>query len=161
MRIGFGVDSHRLTEGRKLILGGVDIPYEKGLLGHSDADVLTHSVIDAVLGACALGDIGTHFPDTDAKYKDISSIVLLKKTADIIKKHGFNIENIDATVIIEKPKLAPYSSDMRKNIADALGISVERVSVKAKTNEKMGEIGSGNAAQAMCVALITTNGEER
>ncbi len=160
MRIGFGVDSHRLTEGRKLILGGVDIPYEKGLLGHSDADVLTHSVIDAVLGACALGDIGTHFPDTDAKYKDISSIVLLKKTADIIKKHGFNIENIDATVIIEKPKLAPYSSDMRKNIADALGISVERVSVKAKTNEKMGEIGSGNAAQAMCVALITTNGEE-
>ena len=158
MRIGTGFDSHRLVEGRKLIIGGTEIPFEKGLLGHSDADVLTHAVIDSLLGACALGDIGGFFPDSDPKLKDADSMVLLEKTAAIIKENGYTVCNIDATVIIERPKLAPYTAKMRENIAKALGIDVSAVSVKAKTNEGMGDIGGGNAAAAFCSALVSESG---
>ncbi len=159
MRIGMGFDSHKLAEGRKLIIGGSEIPFEKGLLGHSDADVLTHAVIDALLGACALGDIGTHFPDSDLKYKNADSIVLLEKTAEIIRQKGFTVGNTDATVIIERPKLAPYIFEMRKKIAKAIGTDIENVSIKAKTNEGMGDIGLGNAAAAVCTALVFKSGE--
>jgi 2-C-methyl-D-erythritol 2,4-cyclodiphosphate synthase len=159
MRIGMGFDSHKLAEGRKLIIGGTEIPFEKGLLGHSDADVLTHAVIDALLGACALGDIGTHFPDSDLKYKNADSIVLLEKTAEIIRQKGFTVGNTDATVIIERPKLAPYIFEMRKKIAKAIGTDIENVSIKAKTNEGMGDIGLGNAAAAVCTALVFKSGE--
>ena len=158
MRTGTGFDSHRLAEGRKLILAGVEIPFEKGLLGHSDADVLTHAVIDALFGACALGDIGSHFPDSDPSYKDTNSIVLLEKTAEIIKENGFTVGNIDATVIIERPKLLPYIPQMRENIARALGTETGNVSIKAKTNEGMGDIGGGNAAAAICSALVLKDG---
>ena len=158
MRTGTGFDSHRLAEGRKLILAGVEIPFEKGLLGHSDADVLTHAVIDALFGACALGDIGSHFPDSDPSYKDANSIVLLEKTAEIIKENGFTVGNIDATVIIERPKLLPYIPQMRENIARALGTETGNVSIKAKTNEGMGDIGGGNAAAAICSALVLKDG---
>ena len=156
MRIGLGFDSHRLVEGRKLILGGIEIPYEKGLLGHSDADVLIHAIIDSLFGACALGDIGGHFSDKDPQYKDIDSMLLLKRTVEIIEENGFTVGNIDATVIIEKPKLAPYILKMRENIAAALKTDVKNISVKAKTNEKLGDVGSGNAAEAMCIALVKT-----
>ncbi|MBQ6052664.1 MAG: 2-C-methyl-D-erythritol 2,4-cyclodiphosphate synthase [Clostridia bacterium] len=158
MRTGTGFDSHRLAEGRKLILAGVEIPFEKGLLGHSDADVLTHAVIDALFGACALGDIGSHFPDSDPSYKDANSIVLLEKTAEIIKENGFTVGNIDATVIIERPKLLPYIPQMRENIARALGTETGNVSIKAKTNEGMGDIGGGNAAAAICSVLVLKDG---
>ncbi len=161
MRTGLGFDSHRLVEGRKLIIGGVDIPFEKGLLGHSDADVLAHAVIDSLFGACALGDIGTHFPDSDPEYRDADSMKLLEKTVNIVRENGFEIGNIDATVILERPKLAPYIQKMRENIAKALGTDVSRVSVKAKTNEKMGDIGSGNAAAAMCSALVYEDGDKK
>lgn len=154
MRIGLGFDSHRLVEGRKLILGGVEIPFEKGLLGHSDADVLIHAIIDSLFGACALGDIGGHFSDKDPQCKDIDSMILLKKTVEIIEENGFTVGNIDATVIIEKPKLAPYILKMRGNIASALNTDIKNVSIKAKTNEKLGDVGSGNAAEAMCTALV-------
>ena len=156
MRIGLGFDSHRLVEGRKLILGGIEIPYEKGLLGHSDADVLIHAIIDSLFGAYALGDIGGHFSDKDPQYKDIDSMLLLKRTVEIIEENGFTVGNIDATVIIEKPKLAPYILKMRENIAAVLKTDVQNVSVKAKTNEKLGDVGSGNAAEAMCIALVKT-----
>jgi 2-C-methyl-D-erythritol 2,4-cyclodiphosphate synthase len=159
MRTGLGFDSHRLVEGRKLILGGTEIPFEKGLLGHSDADVLAHAVTDALLGACALGDIGSHFPDSDPAYKDADSMVLLKKTGDTVKENGFTVGNIDATIIIERPKLSPYIRKMRENIANALGIDADHVSVKAKTNEGMGDIGAGNAAAAICSVLVLKDGK--
>ena len=154
MRVGMGYDVHRLTEGRKLILGGVEIPYEKGLLGHSDADVLIHAVMDALLGAAALGDIGKHFPDTDEQYRGISSIVLLKHVAALLEEKCFVIENIDATVIAQRPKLLPYMEQMRANIADALGLETNRVNVKATTEEGLGFTGSGEGISAQAVCLL-------
>lgn len=153
MRIGSGYDVHRLTEGRKLIIGGVEIPYEKGLLGHSDADVLLHAIMDALLGAAALGDIGLHFPDNDPEYEGASSIELTKKVREMLDEHLFYIENVDATVIAQAPKMRPYIDIMRKNIADALGIDISQVSVKATTEEGLGFTGSGEgiAAQAVCI----------
>ena len=155
MRIGSGYDVHKLVEGRKLILGGVDIPYEKGLLGHSDADVLIHAIMDAILGAAALGDIGKHFPDNDDAYKGISSILLLKKVAEIIKKEGYEIGNIDSTIIAQRPKLAAFIPQMRENIANALEISLSQVNVKATTEEGLGFTGEGLgiASQAVCLIL--------
>lgn len=154
LRIGTGFDTHRLTEGRDLIIGGVNIPCEKGLLGHSDADVLIHAVIDSLLGAAALGDIGTHFPDTDEKYKGISSMKLLAYTAELLKKAGYKIGNIDTTLIAQAPKMAPYIKEMEKNLASALGIDVSQISVKAKSNEKMGFTGRGEGIEARAVSLI-------
>lgn len=153
-RVGFGFDVHKLIEGRKLILGGVEIPSEKGLLGHSDADVLLHAICDALLGAAALGDIGQHFPDTDPKYKGISSLELLKHVGQLIKENGYSITNIDSTLVLERPKIAPYSDTMRKNIAVALGIGENAVSIKATTNEGMGFIGVGEGAVAYAVTSI-------
>ena len=155
MRIGTGYDVHKLTENRKLILGGVEIPYEKGLLGHSDADVLIHAIMDAILGAAALGDIGKHFPDSDDEYKGISSVLLLKKVAELIKKEGYEIGNIDSTIIAQRPKLAPYIPTMRDNIANALGISSSQVNVKATTEEGLGFTGEGLgiASQAICLLV--------
>lgn len=152
MRIGIGYDSHRLVEGRRLVLGGIDIPFEKGLLGHSDADVLLHAIIDAVLGALGLGDIGRHFPDTDDTWKNASSMDLLTKTVELTKKQGFVIVNIDSTIITERPKLQPYVGKMKEAIATS-GISADAVNIKAKTNEGMGFIGRGEgiAAQAVCL----------
>lgn len=152
MRIGTGYDVHALCEGRKLILGGVEILHTAGLDGHSDADVLTHAIMDALLGACALGDIGKHFPDTDNKYLGISSIELLKKVNNVLKENGFEVNNIDSTVVAQKPKLAGYIDNMRQNIACALGIEQSRVSVKATTTEKLGFEGEcrGISAQAVC-----------
>ena len=152
MRIGIGYDIHKLTEGRDLILGGVKIPYELGLLGHSDADVLTHAIIDAILGALALRDIGYHFPDTDPKYKNADSIELLKETKKLIK--DYEISNIDSNIICQKPKLMPYIEDMRKNIADALDIELNQISIKAKTNEKLDSVGSSIAISAQSVVLL-------
>ncbi|MGB9840619.1 2-C-methyl-D-erythritol 2,4-cyclodiphosphate synthase [Thermovenabulum sp.] len=154
MRIGIGYDAHRLVEGRKLIVGGVNIPFEKGLLGHSDADVLVHAINDALLGAAALGDIGRHFPDTDPKYKDISSLVLMKRVAELLKVEGFGIVNIDSVIIAEKPKFAPYIEKMRENIAFALNIQKEKVSIKATTTEGMGFEGRGEGISAKAVCLI-------
>ncbi len=154
MRIGHGYDVHRLTEGRKLIIGGVDIPFEKGLLGHSDADVLLHAISDALLGAAALGDIGKHFPDTDEAYKGADSLVLLKKTAELLKNEGYRIENIDSTVLAQNPKLSPYIQEMRENIADAVKLDVQRISVKATTEEKLGFTGEGLGIAAHAVCLI-------
>lgn len=155
MRVGMGYDVHRLTEGRKLILGGVEIPWEKGLLGHSDADVLVHAVMDALLGAAALGDIGKHFPDTDPAYKGISSILLLRHVTELLKKHGYTIGNIDATIIAQKPKMAPHILKMRENMAEAMGISVDCLNVKATTEEGLGFTGreEGIAAQAICLLI--------
>ena len=154
LRIGHGYDVHRLTEGRALILGGVEIPYEKGLLGHSDADVLTHAVMDALLGAAALGDIGKLFPDSDAAYKGISSIELLKRAKARLAEAGFETVNLDATILAQAPKLAPYRDEMRGNIACALDIPVSRVSVKATTEEGLGFTGSGEGIAAHAVALL-------
>ncbi|MBE6912700.1 MAG: 2-C-methyl-D-erythritol 2,4-cyclodiphosphate synthase [Ruminococcaceae bacterium] len=154
MRIGHGYDVHRLTEGRKLILGGVEIPYEKGLLGHSDADVLLHAISDALLGAAALGDIGKHFPPSDPKYAGADSLELLKQVNELIKEKGYSVSNIDSTVIAERPKLLPYIFTMRENIAKALNVSVDCVSVKATTEEKLGFTGSGEGIAAHAVALI-------
>ncbi|MDO4299013.1 MAG: 2-C-methyl-D-erythritol 2,4-cyclodiphosphate synthase [Lachnospiraceae bacterium] len=154
MRIGMGYDVHRLTENRKLILGGVEVPYEKGLLGHSDADVLLHAVMDALLGAAALGDIGRHFPDTDPKYKGISSILLLKHVGELLGEHCFLIENIDATIIAQRPKLMNYLDQMKKNIAETLGIDEGRVNVKATTEEGLGFTGSGEGISAQAVCLL-------
>ncbi|WP_213997215.1 MULTISPECIES: 2-C-methyl-D-erythritol 2,4-cyclodiphosphate synthase [Tepidanaerobacter] len=153
MRIGIGYDVHRLIEGRKLILGGVAIPFEKGLLGHSDADVLVHAINDALLGAAALGDIGTHFPDTDIKYKDISSILLLKEVKKILSEAGYKVVNIDSVICAERPKLSPYINEMRENIAAALAIDKNRVSIKATTTEKLGFEGreEGISSQAVCL----------
>ena len=153
-RVGHGYDAHRLVEGRKLILGGVDIPYEKGLLGHSDADVLVHAVIDALLGAAAQGDIGGHFPDSDPAYKGISSIKLLEETARILNRAHCQIGNVDATLVAQRPKLAAHIPQMRQNIAAALGIDAEQVSVKATTTEGMGFEGAGEGISAHAVALV-------
>lgn len=154
MRIGHGYDVHRLAENRKLILGGVLIPYEKGLLGHSDADVLVHAVMDSLLGALALGDIGKHFPDTDPEYKGADSVGLLKHVAGLISEQGYALGNLDATVIAQAPKLAPYIGQMRKNIADALSCDISKVSVKATTEEKLGFTGDGSGISAHCVCLL-------
>ena len=153
MRIGMGYDVHKLTEKRKLILGGVDIPYEKGLLGHSDADVLIHAIMDAILGAASLGDIGKHFPDTDPAYEGISIIKLMEHVAGLLRENGFEIGNIDATVIAQRPKLAAYIPQMRQNMADALGIEVSQINVKATTEEGLGFTGAGQgiASQAICL----------
>lgn len=156
MRIGHGYDVHRLCEGRKLFLGGVLIENDLGLLGHSDADVLLHAICDALLGAAALGDIGKHFPDTDNTYKDISSITLLKAVGNLISQNGYVIENIDSTVLAQAPKLKPYIDDMRKNIADALGLDVSQVSVKATTEEGLGFTGEKQGIAAHSVCLIQT-----
>ena len=156
MRIGHGYDVHRLVEGRKLILGGVEVPFEKGLLGHSDADVLAHAVMDAVLGAAALGDIGQHFPDNDPAYSGDDSLKLARRVAEILKEHGFRIENIDATLLCQRPKLAPYIPAMRQNLADAFGLPVDAVSVKATTEEHLGFTGEGLGIAAHAVALIET-----
>ena len=154
MRIGQGYDVHRLSEQRELILGGVNIPYEKGLLGHSDADVLVHAVMDALLGAAALGDIGQHFPDTDSKYKGISSMELLREVGSLLKTHGFVVGNIDATIIAEKPKLASYRPQMAENIAEVLHPNKGRVSVKATTEEGLGFTGRGEGIAAQAAVLL-------
>ncbi|MDR0963670.1 MAG: 2-C-methyl-D-erythritol 2,4-cyclodiphosphate synthase [Clostridium sp.] len=155
MRIGQGFDFHRLVQGRKLILGGVEIPFEKGLLGHSDADVLVHAVIDALLGACTLGDIGILFPDTDEAYRDISSIKLLERVGEMILQKHIMVENIDTTILAQEPKLASYHVLMRTSIAKALGLDIEQVSIKAKTMEKMGLIGQGEGMAAQAVCLVS------
>lgn len=154
LRIGHGYDVHRLTEGRDLILGGVKIPHVTGLLGHSDADVLLHAIMDSLLGAAALGDIGKLFPDTDDSYLGISSVILAERTADALKKNGYEIVNIDATVIAQAPKLAPYIDEMRAKIAASLGISASRVSVKATTEEHLGFTGNKEGIAAHSVCLI-------
>ena len=155
MRVGMGYDVHKLTEGRKLILGGVDIPWEKGLLGHSDADVLIHAVMDALLGAAALGDIGKHFPDTDPAYKGISSVKLLAHVAGLLREHGYEVGNIDATIIAQKPKMAPHIPQMRKNMAEALGITESKINVKATTEEGLGFTGEGLGISASAVCLLS------
>ena len=154
MRIGHGYDVHRLVEGRKCIIGGVDIPHETGLDGHSDADVLVHAVMDALLGALALGDIGKHFPDTDPRYKGADSMALLRHVAALIEKEGYRLGNLDATVLAQAPKLAPHIIQMRENIAGALGCEVSRVSVKATTEEKLGFTGAKQGIAAHCVCLL-------
>lgn len=154
MRIGHGYDVHRLTKGRKLILGGVEIPWEKGLLGHSDADVLVHALMDAILGAAALGDIGKLFPDNDDAYLGADSIVLLSKVAELLREHGWSLSNADCTVIAQRPKLSPYIETMRMNIADACGVESDDISIKATTEEKLGFTGSGEGIAAHAVVLI-------
>ncbi len=154
MRIGQGYDVHRLVEGRKLILGGVEIPHTLGLLGHSDADVLSHAITDAILGAAAMGDIGLHFPDTDDRWKGADSIELMKAAYAKVLDKGFEVENIDATVMAEKPKLRPYIDDIRANIAEALGIDLDRVSIKATTEEGLGFTGREEGIAAMAVVLL-------
>lgn len=154
IRTGIGYDIHRLVQGRKLIIGGVEIPYEKGLLGHSDADVLVHAVIDALFGAAALGDIGAHFPDTDERYKDANSMMLLQEACTELAEHGYEIVNIDSNIIIQSPKMAPYINQMRENIAKALKTDIDNVSVKAKTNEKLDSQGNGESVSAQAVCLI-------
>lgn len=156
MRIGMGYDVHRLVEGRDLIIGGVKIPYEKGLLGHSDADVLLHAIMDALLGAAALGDIGKHFPDTDPAYKGISSIKLLEKVGELLEENHVFIENIDATIIAQAPKMRPHIDTMRENIAKALVIDVGQVNVKATTEEGLGFTGSGEGISSQAICLVTT-----
>lgn len=154
MRIGHGYDVHRLTEGRKLILGGVEIPYEKGLLGHSDADVLLHAISDALLGATALGDIGKHFPPSDPKYAGADSLDLLREVNSLLVAAGFSVENIDSTIIAERPKMLPHIEKMRENISLALNIDISCISVKATTEEKLGFTGAGEGISAHAVALI-------
>ena len=153
MRIGHGYDVHRLVEDRKLILGGVDIPHEKGLLGHSDADVLTHAIMDALLGAAALGDIGRHFPDTDPQYAGADSLVLLDRVMELLGEKGYTVGNVDATIIAQRPKLAPYIPQMGQNLAQRMGITLDQVNVKATTEEKLGFTGSGEgiAVHAVCI----------
>jgi 2-C-methyl-D-erythritol 2,4-cyclodiphosphate synthase len=154
MRIGSGYDVHKLIEGRKLIIGGVHIPYLKGLLGHSDADVLIHSIMDSLLGAMALGDIGKHFPDTDPKYKGISSIILLANVSELINILGYKIANIDSTIIAQDPKMAPYIFEMRSNISEALKIDISMVNVKATTEEGIGFTGRGEGISAQSICLL-------
>ncbi len=153
LRIGHGYDVHKLVEGRKLIVGGVEIPHEKGLLGHSDADVLLHAVSDALLGAAALGDIGCLFPDNDPKFEGADSLMLLREVVSVLKKEGYSVSNIDCTLIAQRPKMRPYIDEMRRNIADACGISSDFVSVKATTEEKLGFTGreEGISAHAVCI----------
>lgn len=154
MRVGNGYDVHKLVKGRKLVMGGVEIPYEKGLLGHSDADVLVHAVIDALLGAAGEGDIGEHFPDSDPTYKNISSLLLLTETGKILEDKLYVVENIDATIVAQKPKLLPYLENMKKNIAAALRIEENQVNIKATTEEGLGFTGVGEGIKAYAVALI-------
>ncbi len=156
MRVGMGYDVHKLVEGRKLILGGVNIPYEKGLLGHSDADVLTHAIMDALLGAAALGDIGKHFPDTDEKYKGANSIVLLRHVKALLDEKQYVICNIDATVIAQRPKLAPFLPDMVVTISEALGLTTNQVNIKATTEEGLGFTGTGEGISSQAVCLLET-----
>lgn len=157
MRVGFGYDVHRLVEERKLILGGVEIPYEKGLLGHSDADVLVHALMDAMLGAAGLGDIGRHFPDTDNQYKGIDSMLLLKKVTQLLHENGFYVNNLDVTVVAQRPKLAGFIPQMEANIAAVLGIDTSCVNVKATTTEKLGFEGEGLGISAYAVCTIAEN----
>lgn len=161
MRVGMGYDVHKLVEGRDLIMGGVKIPYEKGLLGHSDADVLLHAISDALLGAAALGDIGKHFPDTDPKYKGADSLKLLEHVGKLLEEHLYVIENIDATIIAQRPKMAPHIPTMRENIARVLGLEVDQVNVKATTEEGLGFTGTGEgiSSQAICLIEKITNFE--
>ncbi len=154
MRVGIGYDVHKLVENRKLILGGVEIPYEKGLLGHSDADVLLHAISDAILGAAALGDIGVLFPDTDEKFKNADSLILLKEVVKLINKKGYKIGNIDSIIIAQKPKMRTYIDNMRKNIADACNVDVDCISVKATTEEELGFTGSGDGIASKAIALL-------
>ena len=155
MRVGIGYDVHRLVSNRKLILGGVEIPYPLGLLGHSDADVLTHAIIDAILGAAALGDIGTHFPDTDARYKGMDSLIFLRDIITKVKSCCYRIENIDTTVIAQRPKLAPYIAEIRARLAETLNVTVEQVNVKATTAEELGVVGEGKAIVAHAIACLS------
>lgn len=159
MRIGCGYDVHRLVYGRKLVLGGVDVPFEKGLLGHSDADVLVHAVCDALLGALGMGDIGLHFPDTDMENKNVSSMKFLEKISCLIHKNGFRVVNVDATLMIEAPRVASHRKQMESNIASSLRVDNERVSVKATTTEGLGFVGRGLGVAAQCVALIRKENE--
>ena len=154
LRVGHGYDVHRLTEGRALILGGVTVPFDRGLLGHSDADVLTHAVMDALLGAAALGDIGKLFPDSDAAYAGADSIALLERVTALLREHGWQVGNVDATVVAQVPKLVPYIPEMRRRLAEAMGLDVDCVSVKATTEERLGFTGSGEGMAAHAVALI-------
>ena len=154
VRIGIGYDIHRLVEGRKLVIAGVDIPFEKGLLGHSDSDVLTHAICDALLGAAALDDIGTHFPDTDARYRGASSLDLLARVVELIAERGYRVANVDAVVMAEQPKLRPHIEAMRERLASTLRIDIDSVSVKAKTSEGLESVGRGEAMAAQAVALI-------
>ncbi len=160
MRIGFGFDSHRLAAGRRLVLGGRVVPHDQGLLGHSDADVLVHAICDALLGAAGAGDIGRHFPDTDPAYKDIASVLLLRRVAAIVAARGGRVCNVDSTIVLERPRLAPYLDEMAANIAGALGVPPGRVSVKAKTNEGMGIVGAGEGAAAFAVVTLAGNAGE-
>ena len=160
MRVGHGYDVHRLTEGRKLILGGVEIPYEKGLLGHSDADVLTHALMDALLGAAGLGDIGRHFPDTDDRYLGADSIELLKHVCCLLEEKGYRVGNADVTVIAQRPKLAPFIPAMRSRLAAAMGVEEDAVNIKATTEEKLGFTGEGLGIAAHAVALIESAGTD-
>ena len=154
MRVGIGYDVHRLVQGRELVLGGVIIPFEKGLYGHSDADVLIHALCDALLGAAGLGDIGQHFPDTDPAFKDVYSIKLLVKTCEMISRKGFKINNVDSTIFAQEPKIAPYKKAMEKNISQAIQVEPARINIKATTTEGLGMIGEGDGIGAMCVVLI-------
>ena len=154
MRVGLGYDVHRLVENRKLILGGVEIPYDRGLLGHSDADVLLHAIMDSLLGACALGDIGKHFPDTDNTFKGISSITLLKETGKLVLKAGYMINNIDATIIAQKPKMSPHIEHMRENISKALNIDVDKINIKATTEEGLGFTGEMLGISSQSIASV-------
>ncbi|MBS5949677.1 MAG: 2-C-methyl-D-erythritol 2,4-cyclodiphosphate synthase [Clostridium sp.] len=157
MRIGLGYDVHRLVEERDLIIGGVNIPYQKGLLGHSDADVLLHAIMDSLLGASALGDIGTHFPDTDERYKGASSIKLLEEVGKLLYKNGFSINNIDSTIIAQRPKMSPHIMNMRENIAKALNIDINKINVKATTEEGLGFTGTGEGISSQSICLLTVN----
>lgn len=159
MRIGHGYDVHKLVEGRRLILGGVDIPYAKGLLGHSDADVLTHAVMDALLGACGMGDIGRHFPDSDPAYAGADSLKLLDRVMELLRAGGYQVGNVDVTVIAQAPKLAPHIGQMRQNLADRLGLPQDRVNVKATTEEGLGFTGAGQGIAAHAVALVKEPGD--
>ena len=156
MRVGMGYDVHRLVEGRDLVMGGVNIPYEKGLLGHSDADVLLHAIMDALLGAAALGDIGKHFPDSDPAYKGISSILLLEKVGEILTGEGYFVGNIDATIIAQAPKMRPYIDQMRENIAKALDVDVSCINVKATTEKGLGFTGTGEGISAQAICMLTS-----
>lgn len=154
IRVGNGYDVHILTEGRKLVLGGVEIPHTKGVLGHSDGDVLVHAVMDAMLGALALGDIGQHFPDTDMKYENIDSTLLLKRVKELVAERGYKIINLDSIIVLQKPKIKPYIESMRKRIAEVLEIDMEQVSVKATTEEKLGFTGDESGVKSYCVVLL-------
>lgn len=157
LRIGNGYDVHRLVEGRKLILGGIEIPHPKGVLGHSDGDVLIHAIMDAMLGALALGDIGQHFPDTDMKYENIDSTILLTRVKELIEERGYRVINLDSIVVLQKPKIKPYIEAMRKRVAEVLDIDVEQVSVKATTEEKLGFTGDETGVKSYCVVLLEKN----